>query len=64
MNLTRRYAAFATMGLAFVLAMAAMAWVINNHDWGVAMMLLAPFVVWALIRMARRLDAWAQADDG
>lgn len=60
MNRRKRHAALAITGLAFLLAMAVMAWLINSYDWGVALMLAAPFVVYALIRLARRLDAWAQ----
>ncbi|MCA1770253.1 MAG: hypothetical protein LC652_10035 [Halomonas sp.] len=36
-------------------------WLINNRDWGVALMLLAPFVVYGLLRLGRALEDWARA---
>lgn len=36
-------------------------WLINNRDWGVALMLLVPFVVYGLMRLGRLLEAWAKA---
>lgn len=34
-------------------------WLINNRDWGVALMLLVPFIVYALMRLGRLLEDWA-----
>lgn len=34
-------------------------WLINNRDWGVALMLLVPFIVYGLMRLGRLLEAWA-----
>ncbi|BBI70271.2 hypothetical protein HAALTHF_02830n [Vreelandella aquamarina] len=36
-------------------------WLINNRDWGVALMLLVPFIVYGLMRLGRWLEAWANA---
>ncbi|MGE4533055.1 hypothetical protein [Halomonas sp.] len=36
-------------------------WLINNRDWGIGLMLLAPLVVYGLMRLARGLEAWARA---
>lgn len=36
-------------------------WFINNRDWGVALMLLVPFIVYGLMRLGRWLEAWANA---
>ena len=33
-------------------------WLINNRDWGVA---LVPFIVYGLMRLGRLLEAWANA---
>lgn len=37
------------------------AWIINNKDWGVAMIFPAPFIVYGLMVMVRRLEDWARA---
>jgi hypothetical protein len=34
--------------------------VINRTDWGVAMLLLAPLLVFVLLRISRRLECWAR----
>ncbi len=34
-------------------------WLINNRDWGVALMSLVPFIVYGLMRLGRRLEQWA-----
>ncbi|WP_163577211.1 hypothetical protein [Halomonas faecis] len=46
-----------TIGLAVVLPLA---WLINNRDWGVGLMLLVPLIVYGLMRLARVLEAWAR----
>jgi hypothetical protein len=47
------------VGLLVALAVVTpLAWLINNRDWGVALMLLVPFVVYGLIRLARALADW------
>ncbi|WP_163557747.1 hypothetical protein [Halomonas sp. NO4] len=46
------------IGLAVVLPLA---WLINNRDWGVGLMLLVPLIVYGLMRLARVLEAWARA---
>lgn len=45
------------VGLAVVLPLA---WLINNRDWGVGLMLAVPFIVYGLMRLARVLEAWAR----
>ncbi len=35
-------------------------WLINDRDWGVALMLLVPFVVYGLLRLGRALEGWAR----
>jgi hypothetical protein len=48
------------IGLLVALAVIApLAWLINTRDWGVALMLLVPFIVFGLIRLARALARWA-----
>lgn len=39
-------------------------WLINNRDWGVALMLIMPVVVYALMRLARGLEGWAKSASG
>ncbi|MBL1267290.1 MAG: hypothetical protein COA87_005960 [Halomonas sp.] len=36
-------------------------WLINNRDWGVALMLLVPFIIYGLMRLGRLLEGWANA---
>lgn len=43
----------AVLVIPFVLA-------INSYDWGVGLMLLAPLLVWVLMRMGKGLEAWAR----
>jgi len=45
------------IGLAVVLPVA---WLINNRDWGVGLMLAVPLIVYGLMRLARALEAWAR----
>ncbi|MBS9403460.1 hypothetical protein KG088_07450 [Halomonas sp. TRM85114] len=47
--------------LAAVALMLPLAWLINNRDWGVALMLLVPFAVYGLLRLGRLLEGWARA---
>ena len=32
---------------------------INSYDWGVGLLLIAPLVVWLLIRAGKALERWA-----
>lgn len=32
-----------------------LAWLIHNRDWGIALMPLVPLLVWAMMRLWRRL---------
>jgi energy-converting hydrogenase Eha subunit A len=45
----------------FLAVMVPVAWIINNKDWGVAMIFPAPFIVYGLMIVARRLDDWVRA---
>ncbi|MDN6297401.1 MAG: hypothetical protein L0J54_05160 [Halomonas sp.] len=47
-------------GLA-VAVMLPLVWLINNRDWGIALMLVMPGVVYGLMRLGRRLQGWARA---
>lgn len=47
--------------LAAVVVVLPLVWLINNRDWGVALMLLVPFVVYGLLRLGRALEGWARA---
>jgi uncharacterized membrane protein YgaE (UPF0421/DUF939 family) len=48
-----------TIGVATPLGMA-----IKYNDWGVGLILLAPLVVWALLRMGTALERWANNEPG
>lgn len=37
---------------------------INSYDWGVGLMLLAPLLVWVMMRMGKGLEAWARNTSG
>lgn len=45
--------------LAAVAVMLPFVWVINNRDWGVVLMFIAPVIIYGLIRLARKLSEWA-----
>ncbi|MDR9439037.1 MAG: hypothetical protein RI841_06010 [Halomonas sp.] len=47
--------------LAAVAVVLPLVWLINNRDWGVALMLLVPFVVYGLLCLGRALEGWARA---
>ncbi|WP_027960653.1 hypothetical protein [Halomonas halodenitrificans] len=51
-------AAWCLVAVALVLPLV---WLINNRDWGVGLMLLAPLVVYGLMRLGRALEGWARA---
>lgn len=53
--------ALAAWCLTTVAVMLPLLWLLNNRDWGVALMLLAPFVIYALMRLGRTLETWARA---
>lgn len=58
---TRLILAVMAWCLAAVAVVLPLVWLINNRDWGVALMLLVPFVVFSLLRLARALEGWARA---
>lgn len=37
---------------------------INSYDWGVALLLVAPLLVWVLMKIAKRLENWARDTTG
>lgn len=37
---------------------------INSYDWGVGLMILAPLLVWGLMRMGKWLEDWARNTRG
>lgn len=59
---TRSRLALAVMawGLAAVAVVLPLVWLINDRDWGVALMLPVPFVVYGLLRLGRALEGWAR----
>lgn len=61
MSRRRLLLAVAAWFAAAVAVVLPLVWLINNRDWGVALMLAVPFVVYALMRLARALEAWARA---
>ena len=58
---TRLILAVAAWCLVAVALVLPLVWLINNRDWGIGLMLLAPLVVYGLMRLARGLEAWARA---
>lgn len=55
------------LGLALVIwfgcavaVMLPLVWLINNRDWGIALMIVMPGVVYGLMRLGRRLEGWAR----
>ncbi len=55
----RQVIALSLLLISAIIAVSLLALGINTFDWGVALMLLAPFVVYGLIRLWRVLDSWA-----
>jgi uncharacterized membrane protein len=43
-----------------VLAVTPFALAINRFDWGVGLLLVAPVLVWLLLRIGRRLERWSR----
>ncbi|MEQ5800626.1 hypothetical protein [Halomonas sp. H10-9-1] len=58
---TRLILAAAAWCLVAVALVLPLVWLINNRDWGIGLMLLTPFLVYALMRLGRALEAWARA---
>ena len=42
-----------------ILAVTPFALAINRFDWGVSLLLVAPLLVWLLLRAGRALERWA-----
>ncbi len=62
MGRQRHYLAFAAAIAIALAVIGTLAWLINSNDWGIALIFIAPLIVWGLYRIARRLDQWAQGD--
>ncbi|MDW7745489.1 hypothetical protein [Halomonas sp.] len=58
---TRLILAVAAWCLVAVALVLPLVWLINNRDWGIGLMLLVPFLVYALMRLGRTLEGWARA---
>jgi hypothetical protein len=43
-----------------VLAITPFALAINRFDWGVGLLLVAPVLVWVLLRIGQRLERWSR----
>lgn len=63
MTQTRLILATAAWCLAAVAVILPLVWLINNRDWGVALMLLVPFLVYGLMRLGRALEGWARTSE-
>lgn len=50
------------MLVAALIVVIPLAWFINTRDWGVLLILPAPFLIYALIRLARALERWVRGD--
>jgi hypothetical protein len=46
-----------------ILAVTPFALAINRFDWGVILLLVAPLLVWLLLRAGRALERWARNED-
>jgi len=57
---TRLILAVVAWCLAAVALVLPLVWLINNRDWGIGLMLVVPFVVYGLMRLARVLEDWAR----
>lgn len=61
-NRQRALLAVATWLLVAVLVLLPVAWLIHHRDWGIALMLLVPFMVYGLLRLGGALEAWARRE--
>ncbi|GAA3905693.1 hypothetical protein GCM10022228_14950 [Halomonas cibimaris] len=59
-NKPRLYLALLVWFAAALAVMLPLVWLINNRDWGIALMLIMPVAVYALMRLGRRLEHWAR----
>ena len=56
-----RQALALVVGIAIcVLVITPFALAINRYDWGVGLLLVAPVLVWLLLRAGRRLERWSR----
>jgi apolipoprotein N-acyltransferase len=46
-----------------ILAVTPFALAINRFDWGVVLLLVAPLLVWLLLRAGRAMERWARNED-
>lgn len=62
---TPRHAIALLAGIAVcVLAVTPFALAINRFDWGVGLLLVAPLLVWVLLRIGKALERWARNESG
>ena len=59
MGIPRPALAMAAGLLVALAVIAPLAWLVHTRDWGVALILLAPFVIYGLMRLGRTLADWA-----
>jgi hypothetical protein len=64
MNTSRHAIALLTGITVCVLAVTPFALAINYFDWGVGLLLLAPLLVWFLLRFGKALERWARKESG
>jgi uncharacterized membrane protein len=55
----RRQLAFAVAAGVILLIVTLVAWLINTTDWGIALVVVGPFIVYGIIRFARKAEGWA-----
>ncbi len=59
MSRARLIVAVAVWFIAAIAVILPLVWLINNRDWGIGLMLLAPIIIYLLVRFGRLLAAWA-----
>jgi hypothetical protein len=60
MSISRKAIALVTGIAICILAVTPFALAINRFDWGVGLILVAPVLVWLLLRVGKVLERWAR----
>jgi hypothetical protein len=60
MSISRNAIALVTGIVICILAVTPFALAINRYDWGVGLILVAPVLVWLLLRVGKALERWAR----
>jgi cytosine/uracil/thiamine/allantoin permease len=60
---SRKFIALMAGVVLCILAVTPFALAINRFDWGVSLLLVAPLLVWCLLRAGRALESWANNED-